>query len=215
MTPGVGWEGSGPLSPHSAPLPVRRLPPPAPPSYLSAPGAGGHSALTSGSCCDKHTDTARHYLGSCIQSGTWPCSWSPEGPEPPSIQSRPLYTDGRHLPAETPDTRWSPGSPGRPWCLGRPGWRVWGEPLERNQTCGVRAPSPPGSPAVTAPPRWATSSPGPLCSPVTRGVGGSRRSGGSPGCPWFPGPQHSPGREFPVSAQLRHTSWTLQVCSAP
>ena len=123
MTPGVGWKGSSPLSPHSAPLPVRRLPPPAPPSDLSAPGAGGRSALTSGSCCNKHTDTARHHLGSCIQSGTRPCSWSPEGPEPPSIQSRPLYTDGRHLPAETPDTRWSPGSLGRRWCLGRPGWR--------------------------------------------------------------------------------------------
>ena len=31
MTPGGGWEGRGPLSPHSAALPVRRPLPPAPP----------------------------------------------------------------------------------------------------------------------------------------------------------------------------------------
>ena len=88
--PRCGLGGQGPLE-HTLSSSTREEAPtvggtwrdlegPAPPSYLSAPGAGGHSVLTSCTCFDMHTDTAQHHLSSRIQRGTWPCSWSPEGP---------------------------------------------------------------------------------------------------------------------------------------
>lgn len=89
-----------------------------------------------------------------------------------------------------------------------------GRTSERNQTKSQGA-FPPGSQLSPSPlPDGPPKAPGPLCSPGTRGWWAEAGALGAhllvPG-PW---PQHSPGREFPVSPQPHHTSWTLQVCSA-
>lgn len=71
------------MSPHSAPSACKDAAAvggdPGPPSYLSPPGAGGHSTLTCLSCSDRHTGTALQCLSSRIQRGNWPCYWSPGG----------------------------------------------------------------------------------------------------------------------------------------
>ena len=162
------------------------------------------------SCCGKHTGTALHGGSSRIQSGTGLCSWSPVWLHPPRVQSPPLYTDGRHQPVGTPDTR---GSQGSPWDSGSrvsPDGGFGKDPWKgiRPGVSGCPSPSaclPRGHPRAL--PAWSPSAPPAVPpSPRTEGwLGGSRRSGGLT-CldlvPWAPA---QPWKRVPVSPTPPHT----------